>query len=86
MTTTPRFENVSCSQCGQDFGPGIPKKYQQKIFSRFFRAEDAESGTVAGSGLGLYIAKEIIKKHREKLWVKSFEGKGTTFFFTLPLA
>lgn len=69
----------------QDFGPGIEKKYQRQIFSRFFRTNEAEAGNAAGLGLGLYISKEIIKRHHEKLWVKSVVGKGTTFCFTLPL-
>jgi PAS domain S-box-containing protein len=68
----------------QDFGAGISKKDQRDIFTRFFRAEDAEGGNIAGAGLGLYIAKEIMKAHRERLWVQSVEGRGATFSFTLP--
>ncbi|TSC68857.1 MAG: multi-sensor signal transduction histidine kinase [Parcubacteria group bacterium Gr01-1014_56] len=70
----------------QDFGSGIAKKDQKDIFTRFFRASDAGAGNVSGLGLGLYISKGIIKKHHERLWVKSIEGKGTTLFFTLSLA
>ena len=70
----------------QDFGPGIKKADQSKIFTRFFRSSGAEAGNVGGSGLGLYISKEIIKMHRERLTIKSVVGKGTTFTFTLPLS
>lgn len=70
----------------QDFGSGIAKKNQRKIFTRFFRIHNAEVTDPAGSGLGLFIAKEIIQRHRERLVVTSTEGKGSTFSFTLPLA
>ena len=69
----------------QDFGPGIAKQDQRDIFTRFFRTDDAGAGNVSGSGLGLYISRAIIKKHRERIWMKSIEGKGATFFFTLSL-
>lgn len=75
-----------CTISIQDFGPGIAKKDLREIYTRFFRTNDTVAGNVAGSGLGLYISKEIIKTHHERLWVKSIEGKGTIFFFTLPLA
>ncbi len=70
----------------QDFGPGIAKKDQREIFTRYFRADDAGAGNVAGAGLGLYISQEIMQQHRERLSVKSIMGKGTTFSFTLPLS
>jgi two-component system, chemotaxis family, CheB/CheR fusion protein len=70
----------------QDFGPGIPKEAQTKIFERFFRVHrSSQDYTVKGLGLGLYIALEIIKTHKGKLWVESIEGKGSTFFFSLPI-
>lgn len=70
----------------QDFGPGIAKKDQRDIFTRFFRTDNTGAVNVSGSGLGLYISRGIIKKHRERIWVKSIEGKGATFFFTLSFA
>ena len=74
-----------CTISIQDFGPGIAKKDLREIYTRFFRTNETVAGNVAGSGLGLYISKEIIKRHNERLWVKSIQGKGTIFFFTLPL-
>jgi len=68
----------------QDFGIGIPKKNQDKVFDRFFRGGDAED-TFAGLGLGLFIASEIVKRHRGRIWVDSTVGAGSTFCFTLPL-
>jgi PAS domain S-box-containing protein len=69
----------------KDNGVGIPDKDQEKIFTKFFRAENALRLQTEGSGLGLYIAKNIIKKHKGHLFLKSKEGLGTEFIFTLPL-
>jgi len=69
----------------RDFGPGIPKEAQTKIFERFFRIRSGQSYSAKGLGLGLYISTEIIKAHKGKLRVESSEGKGSTFSFSLPL-
>jgi PAS domain S-box-containing protein len=75
-----------CVVSVQDFGKGIAKKDQAGLFTRFFRTYDAKVSGVSGAGLGLYISKEIMNKHGEKLWLKSTPGKGATFFFTMALA
>lgn len=69
----------------QDFGIGIATPNQEKIFERFFRVKDTSETNSPGFGLGLSIAKEIIVKHHGKLFVQSSKGKGSTFFFSLPL-
>lgn len=69
----------------RDFGPGISSEQQQKIFERFYRANEMEHLTHIGLGLGLYISSEIIKLHNGKIWVESRAGKGSTFSFMLPL-
>lgn len=69
----------------QDFGLGIPKEKQTKIFDRFFRVNGPMSETFGGLGLGLYISAEIIKRHGGRLWVKSSENQGSTFYFSLPI-
>ncbi len=69
----------------QDFGPGIPMAVQSQIFERFFRIKNKQQYNVKGLGLGLYIAMEIIKAHKGKLWVVSKEGQGATFSFSLPV-
>jgi NtrC-family two-component system sensor histidine kinase KinB len=66
-----------------DTGKGIPREYQERIFEKFFRVPEAEP---RGTGLGLYIAREIIRGHGGDIGVKSEPGKGSTFWFTLPLA
>ncbi len=69
----------------QDEGIGIPQEKQAHIFERFFRVEGETQITYPGLGLGLYISAEFVKRHHGSIWVESEEGKGTTFFFSLPL-
>lgn len=69
-----------------DTGIGIPPADQKSIFNRFFRARNALKVETDGSGLGLYIARGIIEKHGGKIWFNSESGKGTTFYFTIPIS
>ncbi|MFZ5806296.1 MAG: ATP-binding protein [Verrucomicrobiota bacterium] len=69
----------------KDNGIGIPSEKIAHIFDRFFRVDPARSRELGGTGLGLAIVKSIIDKHRGMVWAESFEGKGTTIYFTLPL-
>lgn len=68
-----------------DDGIGIPKKEQLKIFKKFSRATNAIVYEANGSGLGLYIVKSILDMMGGKIWFESVEGKGSTFFFLLPI-
>lgn len=70
----------------KDTGVGIPKHQLDRLFTKFFRADNAVRMQTAGSGLGLFIAKNIIEKHKGKIWIESEEGKGTTVYFTIPTA
>ena len=67
----------------RDNGQGIPEKSLNNIFERFYKADKARSTNSSGTGLGLYIAKEIVMSHEGRVWAKSQEGKGTSIFFTL---
>jgi two-component system, OmpR family, sensor histidine kinase VicK len=69
----------------QDSGIGISQKEIPLIFTRFFRGRQASSLNMNGSGLGLFIAKNIIEKHGGKIWVESEIDKGTTVYFTIPI-
>lgn len=66
-----------------DHGIGIPKEAMPRLFQRFYRVE--ASSSVGGSGLGLYISRQIIEAHGGRIWVESEPGVGSTFSFTLPL-
>jgi signal transduction histidine kinase len=66
-----------------DTGPGIPSKHLTDIFSPYWQAKRTER---LGAGLGLPIAKGIVESHRGKIWAESEPGKGTKFFFTLPIS
>jgi PAS domain S-box-containing protein len=80
-----RKENTHIIVSIRDFGIGIPKEKHTKIFERFYQVDDSKGYTYSGIGLGLYISKEIIEKHNGKIWVESEEGRGSTFYFSLPI-
>ena len=67
----------------RDQGPGIPKRESERIFDRFYRRRVAKD-RVPGSGLGLYIAREIVRAHGGDLWVESVVGSGSEFCLMLP--
>ncbi len=69
----------------KDSGIGIPDEEKGKIFSRFFRANNAIHAATEGSGLGLFIAQSVIKRHSGKVWFDSVLNEGTTFHVLLPL-
>lgn len=68
----------------QDSGIGIPKSQKGRLFTKFFRADNAVGVQTSGTGLGLYMVKKIIDRHNGKITVDSAEGKGATFIITLP--
>ncbi len=68
----------------KDNGIGIPAHDLQNIFERYYRASGVNS-TFSGSGIGLYISSEIIKQHGGNIWADSEKGKGSVFYFSLPL-
>ena len=70
----------------QDSGIGIPPPQLHRVFTKFFRADNAIRLHTSGTGLGLYVAKNIIEKHDGAIDVTSTEGTGTVFSFTLPIA
>ena len=69
----------------KDSGVGIPKNQQLRMFSKFFRAANVIRMETEGSGLGLFISKNIVEAHGGKIWFESEEGKGSTFYFNLPV-
>jgi len=69
----------------QDFGSGIPKEKQARVFERYYQVEDPSLAAHPGLGLGLYISKQIIKRHHGKIWFESQSNVGSSFYFSLPL-
>ena len=68
----------------KDTGMGIPQEDLSKLFTKFFRGGNVMKKETSGSGLGLYIVKNIIRRHGGEIWVESELNRGTTFYFTLP--
>jgi len=69
----------------KDQGIGINKKSHEKIFERFYRVEGKNEETYPGFGIGLFISSEIIRRHNGKIGVRSTPGKGSEFYFSLPI-
>ncbi len=69
-----------------DEGIGIPAAERERIFRKFYRAESAARDGAAGTGLGLFIAKELVTAMGGRIWVDSTEGEGSSFSFELPAA
>lgn len=91
---SPKGKNieVSCKEMNgniqvsvKDEGMGIKPQDQEKLFDRYYRIESVHTQAIAGFGLGLYLSAEIIQRHKGKVWVESEMGKGSTFYFSLPL-
>ncbi|MBW2984336.1 PAS domain-containing sensor histidine kinase [Candidatus Woesearchaeota archaeon] len=91
---TPKNRNVTIETLKQkndilikikDEGVGIEQKYIKKLFEPFFQIQPSYAMKEEGTGLGLSISKGIIERHGGKIWAESKKGKGSTFFFTLPL-
>ena len=68
----------------QDSGIGIPKTQKGRLFTKFFRADNATRVQTSGTGLGLFMVKNVVDRHGGKIIVESEEGKGTTFIVTIP--
>ncbi|MDH3444790.1 MAG: CHASE domain-containing protein, partial [Deltaproteobacteria bacterium] len=70
----------------KDTGVGIPPEELSRIFEKYHQTESRKTTNEKGTGLGLVICKIIVEAHRGKIWVSSEEGKGSTFYFSLPVA
>lgn len=69
----------------RDNGPGIPSEEREKIFQKFYQIEETFTGQVEGAGLGLALVKQIIEAHKGKIGLESGIGKGSSFYFLLPV-
>ncbi len=79
-----KYEEKKIKFSVKDSGIGIPKDQQKRLFTKFFRGANAVRIETEGSGLGLFIAKNIIEAHGGEVWFESGENKGSIFGFSLP--
>jgi len=84
--------NVNCQVVGNnaqvsvaDEGIGIKPNDINKLFERYYRVDGPDNRHISGFGIGLYLSAEIIERHHGKIWAESEWGKGSTFYFSLPL-
>ena len=92
FTATGGRVSIACSEsgglaefCVADNGIGIPAEEHEAIFSSFHQVGTTTKGVREGTGLGLAITKRLVEQHGGRIWVQSEPGKGSSFYFTLPL-
>jgi signal transduction histidine kinase/GAF domain-containing protein len=86
VAVTEHAETGTACLAVRDEGIGIPAAQQAHLFSRFVRAENAKHEGISGTGLGLYLCRELVERHGGRIWFDSQEGQGSTFSVELPLA
>jgi two-component system phosphate regulon sensor histidine kinase PhoR len=84
VTTGLNYDKKEVVVFVKDNGVGVPKDQQGRLFTKFFRGTNVMKRETDGSGLGLFIVKNIIEAHDGKIWFETKEGEGTTFYFSLP--
>lgn len=85
VTISLKYDKIGLVFGVTDKGMGVPKDQQSRLFTKFFRGNNAVKMETEGTGLGLFIVKNIIEGHGGKVWFKSEEGKGSVFYFSLPV-
>jgi signal transduction histidine kinase/GAF domain-containing protein len=78
-------QNCAAILAVKDEGIGIPAEQQGRIYGRFARADNALDSNIRGTGLGLYLCRELVERHSGRTWFESVEGQGSTFYVSLPL-
>ena len=84
ITANVRLRKADVLVSVADNGWGIPAYAQDQVFTKFFRAHNIVKRETTGTGLGLYLVRGLLERLGGKIWFQSEEGKGTTFFFTIP--
>ncbi len=84
VTISLKYDTNRVELSVEDTGVGVNQEQQNRLFTKFFRATNVRRMETDGTGLGLFIAKNIIEAHDGKVWFESEEGKGSTFHFFLP--
>jgi signal transduction histidine kinase len=86
LSAAPDFKSGCMVISVRDRGFGIPKEELPNLFRKFYRIKNEASRHISGTGLGLYIVKQMVEAHSGRIWVDSKLGEGSMFSFTLPLA
>ncbi len=86
ITVREDAEHGVAELCVRDQGIGIPPDQQVHLFGRFARAENARELGIKGTGLGLFLSRELVERHGGRIWFESTEGVESSFYVTLPLA
>lgn len=86
VSAAPDKENGVMHVSVRDKGFGIPEEEMPNLFKKFYRIKTEASRRIRGTGLGLYIVKQMVEAHSGKIWVESKLKEGSTFHFTLPLS
>jgi PAS domain S-box-containing protein len=86
ITVTVRPQESYVATCVADTGIGIPMEDRERVFEKFYRADNSTTRSAGGTGLGLSITRAIVERLGGSIWVESEPGKGSKFWFTLPLA
>jgi len=86
VTVSVERDKLNVKVSVKDDGIGIPIVQKDRIFTKFFRADNAVKSEAEGSGLGLFICKNIIEAHGGRIWFESEKDQGTTFYFTIPIS
>src|SRR5207245_7956481 len=79
-------ENGRVRLAVQDRGLGIAQREQRRIFGKFYRVDPNQTHGIGGTGLGLYICRELVRRMAGRIWVESIPGRGSTFHVEVPLA
>ncbi|WP_186292795.1 sensor histidine kinase [Mucilaginibacter corticis] len=85
VTVSCSFSPVSVTVSVKDEGMGIAPEDTDKIFDRYYRVKTEHTQHIAGFGIGLYLSAQIVQLHGGRIWVESETGKGSTFYFSLPI-
>jgi signal transduction histidine kinase len=86
ITITSEIQQETAIVSVKDEGMGIQSQDLPRIFDRYYRVEGDDTRHISGFGIGLYLCAEIIGRHKGEIWAESEVGKGSTFYFSLPLA
>jgi PAS domain S-box-containing protein len=84
ISITAKLDDANVVIAVHDTGYGIPEREQERVFSKFFRAENIANKDVTGTGIGLYLVSMVVKSLDGELWFDSTENKGSSFYLSLP--